>query len=304
MTLDEAMTRALGGDAGDLYALLSKNSGLPGERANLVFAKVVAQACAADARGAALSEKMARISADEAPGGSPLEFIPLCGVLGAGACAARQPKTRDAMLRVIHDACDDLRFRVRDAAPEALAQLGAREGAALLADVGNFVDGYHHAAVLLEALVRPEWLPLITDAEPVVSIVSRAFDSRRRRAARSVALPGIQSARRVARALHRAARAPIRRAHARGHRELREIARPASARNGRARARGQKAPRALPGRIARRDGCARGCEEAAAGSAEFAARDQGSGEGEGVISPPANMLGSPSDAEYVHSARI
>lgn len=176
MTLDEAMTRALAGDAGDLYALLAKNSGLPGERANLVFAKMVAQACAADARGAALSERMARISADEAPGGSPLEFIPLCGVLGAGACAARQPKTRAAMLRVIHDACDDLRFRVRDAAPDALAQLGAREGAALLSDVGDFVDGYHHAAVLLEALIRPEWLPLIADAEPVVSIVSRAFD--------------------------------------------------------------------------------------------------------------------------------
>ena len=62
------------------------------------------------------------------------------------------------MLGVIHDACDDLRFRVRAAVPEALAEIGAREGGALLDRVQTFADGYFHAAALLEALVSPPWL--------------------------------------------------------------------------------------------------------------------------------------------------
>jgi hypothetical protein len=118
---------------------------------------------------------MAGIAADDAPGGSPLEFIPLCGVLAAGACAARQPKSREAMLRVLHDACDDLRFRVRDAVPSALAQIGAREGGALLADLSAFVEGYFHAAALLRALVSHDWLPKVDDAAPVTDVLARAF---------------------------------------------------------------------------------------------------------------------------------
>ena len=77
--LDEATARALSGDATELYALLSRSSGLPGERANLNLASTFAQSCASDARAPALATKMARLEADAAPGGSPLEFIPLCG---------------------------------------------------------------------------------------------------------------------------------------------------------------------------------------------------------------------------------
>lgn len=176
MTLDESIARALGGDASELYAFLSRSSGLPGERANLTLARALAQGVAADPRGPELATRMATIPADEAPGGSPLEFIPLCGVLAAGACGARQPKSREAMLRIIHDACDDLRFRVRDAAPEALAQIGAYEGGALLEEIQSFVEGYFHASVLLDALVSSAWMPKIADAEPVVDVLTRAFD--------------------------------------------------------------------------------------------------------------------------------
>ncbi len=176
MTLDESIARALRGEVGDLYALLSRNSGLPGERANLTLARSFAQAVGPDSRGPSLASRMAGIDADEAPGGTPLEFIPLCGVLAAGACGARQPDSRVAMLRVIHDACDDLRFRVRDAAPEALAQIGAHEGAALLGEVEDFAEGYFHASVLLDAIVSQAWLPQIADAEPVVDMLTRAFD--------------------------------------------------------------------------------------------------------------------------------
>ncbi len=176
MTLDESIARALRGDASELYAFLSRSSGLPGERANLMLARAFAQAVAMDPRGPDLATRMATISADEAPGGSPLEFIPLCGVLAAGACGARQPSSREAMLRIIHDACDDLRFRVREAAPEALAQIGAHEGSALLAEIESFVEGYFHASVLLDALVSPAWMPKVDDAAAVVDVLTRAFD--------------------------------------------------------------------------------------------------------------------------------
>jgi len=178
VTLDEATSRALAGDARDLYALLARASGLPGERANLPLARTFAQACAADARGAALAEQLARISADEAPGGTSLEFLPVCGVLAAGAVAAREktPRlARIALLRVIHDASDDLRFRVREAAPEALAHVGARAGEALLDDVDDFLDGYFHAAALLDALTEQAWLARVEDGARVASIVTRAF---------------------------------------------------------------------------------------------------------------------------------
>ncbi len=175
MTLDEAIGKALNGDSGDLYALLARGSGLPGVRANLPLARAFAQACASDARGPTLARTMARTTADEAPGGSPLEMIPLCGVLAAGACGARQPKARDEMLGVIHDACDNLRFRVRSAAPEALADVGARQGTELLEHVQSFAEGYFHAAALLDALVSQAWLPLLHDAAPVVALLERAF---------------------------------------------------------------------------------------------------------------------------------
>jgi hypothetical protein len=175
LSLDEATARALAGDATELYAFLSRSSGLPGERANLVLAQGFAHACSADARGPALATKMAALEADAAPGGSPLEFIPLCGVLAAGACAARQPKTRGAMLQIIHDACDDLRFRVREAAPHALAQIGAREGGGFLGELESFTEGYFHAAALLRAMTSSDWLPQIADAEPAVSALTRAF---------------------------------------------------------------------------------------------------------------------------------
>jgi hypothetical protein len=173
--LDEATARALAGDATELYALLSRSSGLPGERANLSLAGTFAEACSADARAAALAKKMTNLDADAAPGGSPLEFIPLCGVLAAGAVAARQPKTRAAMIQIIHDACDDLRFRVRDVVPSALAMIGAREGGELLAELEPFTEGYFHAAALLGAMTSQAWLPQIADAGPAVDALVRAF---------------------------------------------------------------------------------------------------------------------------------
>ncbi len=175
-TLDEAITRALGGDTRDLYALLARGSGLPGERVNLALAKAFASVCASDPRGPKLAVTMASLSADEAPGGSPLEILPLSGVLAAGACMVAQPKSRAEMLAVIQDACEDLRFRVRDAVPIALADVGAREGGALLSDLEPFFEGYFHTAAVLTALLDPAFLARVQDAGAIVHVLEKALD--------------------------------------------------------------------------------------------------------------------------------
>jgi hypothetical protein len=176
MTLDDAITRALGGDTRELYALLARGSGLPGTRVNLPLAKAFAGLCATGSRGPQLALRMASLSGDEAPGGTALEILPLSGVLAAGACAVAQPKSREAMLAVIHDACDDVRYRVRDVVPLALAEIGARDGGALLRDLEPFLEGYFHAAAVLTALIEPTFLPRIEDADAIVHVLRKALD--------------------------------------------------------------------------------------------------------------------------------
>jgi hypothetical protein len=177
MTLDDALARALGSQRPeamrDLVALLSRGSGLPGQTANLALARVFADACGMSQGGPALARRMASMSGDEAPGGSPLEMIPLCGVLAAGACAVHQPASRADMLAVIHDACDDVRFRVRDAVPVALGQMGTHEGDALLPDLEPFLEGYFHAAAVLIALAQTH---KVAGVEPIVHILSKALE--------------------------------------------------------------------------------------------------------------------------------
>lgn len=174
MTLEDAIARALGGDTRELYALLTRGSGLPGERANVPLAKAFAGLCATDPRGPKLALRMATMSADEAPGGSPFEILPLAGVLAAGACMA-QPASRAAMLGVVHDACDDLRFRVRDAAALALIDIGTREGAAVLPELEPLLEGYFHAAAVLTALTEPSFLARIDDADAIIHVLTRAL---------------------------------------------------------------------------------------------------------------------------------
>ena len=58
---------------------------MPGARANDRLAEAFAEACAG--RGALVDPlvfAMARLSADEAPGATALEFLPVCGLLAIG----------------------------------------------------------------------------------------------------------------------------------------------------------------------------------------------------------------------------
>lgn len=164
------------GDSRPLYAWLCKNSHLPGTQPNFVIARAFADTCTLHgSRGQKLAEQMATLDADAAPGGSQLEFLPLCGVLALGAWGARDANVRADMLNVLHDRADDLRFRVRDGVVESLARMGAASEDALALEVEPWMDGYFHAAAIVRALAHESWLPHLHDTAAVAMRLDEAF---------------------------------------------------------------------------------------------------------------------------------
>lgn len=180
MTIADPLSRALGeaiaGKRQPLFDLLARGSHLPGVRMNDELADAFAQACRSmGSRADALVLAMTRISADEAPGATAFEFIPVCGIHALGLRAAADPGVRAAFLRELHTRADDLRFRVRDAVVESLAKVGEAAGDALLADVASWMDGYFHAAAVLRALGHDTWQGSLHDAMGVVARLDEAF---------------------------------------------------------------------------------------------------------------------------------
>jgi hypothetical protein len=174
--LGRALDAAIAGRAQALEDLLARGSGLPGKRANAPLAGAFAAACrsrGAAADGVALA--LARKSATAAPGGTALEFLPVCGVLAIGERAAADAKARGAMVAELHAHADDLRFRVRDAVVDALARAGEATGDALVAEVASWMDGYFHAAAVVRALAHDAWLPKLHDVNVVVARLDEAF---------------------------------------------------------------------------------------------------------------------------------
>ena len=174
--LSRALDDAVGGRRQALFNLLARGSRLPGPRANDTLADAFAQACRA--RGAVANPlvlAMARLTADEAPGASALEFLPVCGIAALGVRAATDESVRGAFLVELHAHADDLRFRVREYVIAALARIGSVIGERLLADVVPWMDGYFHAAAVLTALGSDVWLTQLHAAEPVVARFDDAF---------------------------------------------------------------------------------------------------------------------------------
>lgn len=180
-----AVDRAIAGDRAKLFDLLTRGSGLPGTRVNLTLALQLASECAS--RGAtadALIVALATLDPDFAPGGGggphgaggELEFLPVCGVLAAGVRASSDERARPRMLEVLHDAAEDLRFRVREAVPLALEEIAKRAGDELTPLVASWMDGYFHAAAVLRGLVRHEWLVRIKDPSAAIARFEEAFE--------------------------------------------------------------------------------------------------------------------------------
>jgi hypothetical protein len=130
------------------------------------------------------------LTADEAPGASPLEFLPVCGVVALGARAASDVAIRERFVAEIHAHADDLRFRVRDAVIGALGRVGAVAGDALVNETATWMDGYFHAAAVLSAMGNDPWLPQIHDATGAVARLGEAFELARTAPRAAARYPG------------------------------------------------------------------------------------------------------------------
>jgi hypothetical protein len=174
--LARALDQAVAGAPGALHALLARASRLPGTRMNAELADAFAEACrtrGAVADGVALA--LTRLSADEAPGATAREFLPICGVVALAARAAADEDVRSRFVGELHARADDLRFRVRDAVVDALGRIGVAAGDALVVELASWMDGYFHAAAVLRALENPSWLGRIRDANALVARLDEAF---------------------------------------------------------------------------------------------------------------------------------
>ncbi len=171
-----ALDKAIAGDPRPLYSELARLSGLPGPRANMGVLDAFAGECAL--RGERVDGvliALAKLDADHAPGATPLEFLPMCGVAGIGTRAALDASARTQLLSVLHESAEDFRFRVRDLVPSALARVGAATGDALVPSMVEWTNGFFHAAAVLRALASPEWSVKLTKVEPVIARLDEAF---------------------------------------------------------------------------------------------------------------------------------
>jgi len=150
---------------------------LPGVRPNLELAEGFAAACATRGRLADdFVEALATLDADRAPGATELEFLPMCGVVALGFRGASDPGAVARVLRVLEAASEDLRWRVRDAVPSALARIGAVRGEPLLVEIEPWMEGFFSAAAVLVASARTEWLSRIERPVVLVARLERAFE--------------------------------------------------------------------------------------------------------------------------------
>lgn len=170
---------AMAGRPERFFVQLGIQSGLPGTRVNLVLAQAFATECVLRGKPAdKLALSMATLSPEAAPGASEKEFLPVCGILALGARAASEKKDlalRKKAIAIMHDASEDVRFRVREIVPIALAKIGAVTGDALVHELASWMDGFFQAAAVLMALAQPNFLPVIDDAGAALERLDEAY---------------------------------------------------------------------------------------------------------------------------------
>jgi hypothetical protein len=176
-TLAPAVEQALNGTTKPLFELLMRGSGLPGTRVNMPLAEAFAAATLAydERRVDQFLDQLLRTSADELSGGSPYEYLPVCAVIAIGIRAAHRAQARRAAIPRLFDAADDLRFRVRDAVPIALATIGKHMGDDLLAELAGWSGQFNQAAALLRTLSMPHFLDTLHNGKQVAAYLDECF---------------------------------------------------------------------------------------------------------------------------------
>jgi hypothetical protein len=189
--LAHAVDEAIANRRGSLFELLARGSHLPGPRANRALAEAFAQVCRS--RGAPadkLAMAMARLTADEAPGATALEFLPTCGVGALAARATADAAVRSMMLAELHARADDLRFRVREAVVDGLARIGSAAGDALVEETASWMDGYFHAAAVVRAIACEPWLTQLHVPDGALGRLDEAFELARQAPRAAARYPG------------------------------------------------------------------------------------------------------------------
>jgi hypothetical protein len=189
--LDAALDRAVAGSPRALYDLLARRSGLPGRKVNDAALLQFAETCRA--RGAAVDRlivAMATLDADSAPGATALEFIPVCGVTAVGARAAADAAAFLRMLGTLHECADDPRFRVRDAVVAALVRVGEKHGDRVVSELAIWMDGFFHAAAVITALGRSDWVGRVRSPDAVIARLDEGFSLARDAARAASRYPG------------------------------------------------------------------------------------------------------------------
>ncbi len=141
--LGERLQAALAGDPGPLRSFLREHSHLPGPRGNLELAGQIADMVAALAEGVTgpgvwqVVTGLAGIGPTEAPTGDPGEFLAFCGVLGAAGFAG-DPSRRPDVWRTVRVAAEDPRWRLREAAAQAIQRALPLDRRGTLAVLGEW----------------------------------------------------------------------------------------------------------------------------------------------------------------------
>ncbi len=172
-----------------------RHSGLPGVRINDKIVLAFMDACRPHGpRALDLLERMARLTDDRAPGGSPYEILPVCGVMGLAAVSERKPEFAMRVVPVWSDAADDSRFRVREAVPAALALVAPNWGmSTLLQEVSHWGEHYFQYTALLLTVSRKEIAPLVRDAAVQAELVDHAFTMVRKAPRSAERYPGYKA---------------------------------------------------------------------------------------------------------------
>lgn len=174
--LSKAIDLAIKGNPRPLYDLLTRGSGLPGPRHSAALLE--AFAAESRSRGAPVDRlliQLAMLDPDAAPGATPLEFLPMCGVAGIAARATTDDASSPKLLEALHDCADDMRFRVRETVMAGLAEIGARRGDKLVVALSGWTDGFFHAAAVVGALSDTSWLSQIKSPDNVLARLDEAF---------------------------------------------------------------------------------------------------------------------------------
>jgi len=188
-----AFDDALKGRPERLFVQLGIQSGLPGTRMNTVLAHAFASECVG--RGKATDKLIHAMTQlpETAPGQSEREFLVVCGVLAVAARATSEPKDlamRKKAIAVLHDSAEDVRFRVREIVPIALAKLGAVMGDTLVHELASWMDGFFHASAALLAMAQPNFLPVIDDVDAALTRLDEAYALARNAARSTSRYPG------------------------------------------------------------------------------------------------------------------